>query len=367
MRTGWYRYCLILFVFILCFTETGESMGRKDEALIQTKWNRSPGLRVGEEIYFLSYYSLYLPGKVIVPMFVVTNPKYFYTDFSLYKLSLEPGNARDELERVWSFEAEAGLQRVDLQSCRFGRDGDTLYFSWTGNWNSEPKKFLHPVLEYNTESGTLRLLEEEEAPVSLDYQHPNKMKESRLWGYAGVLPHDEWSLPSPLVYSSKKPKFLAKVVVQGLGDREFRSAALRALDTLGKPELFEHILSQMEKELGKNTKLGYEMYYEKWTALIEMSETLEQNRQKDIFSAAFENDTDLLRQFIESGVGPNTQDSLGRTPLMYAIWGKSPDALRLLFEEGADPSLESNSGTTPWLYAALNPLRHLYLELWEKI
>ncbi len=342
-------------------------MGRKDEALIQTKWNRSPGLHVGEEIYFLSYYSLYLPGKVIVPMFVVTNQKYFYTDFSLYKLSLEPGNARDELERVWSFEAEAGLQRVDLQSCRFGRDGDTLYFSWTGNWNSEPKKFLHPVLEYNTESGTLRLLNEEEALVSLDYQHPDKMKESRLWGYAGVLPHDKWSLPSPLEYSSKKPKFLAKVVVQGLGDREFRSAALRALDTLGKPELFEHILSQMEKELGKNTKLGYEMYYEKWTALIEMSETLEQNRQKDIFSAAFENDTDLLRQFIESGVGPNTQDSLGRTPLMYAIWGKSPDALRLLFEEGADPSLESNSGTTPWLYAALNPLRHLYLELWEKI
>ena len=342
-------------------------MGRRDQPLIQTKWNRSPGLQVGEEIYFLSYYSLYLPGKVIVPMFVVTDPKYFYTDFSLYKLSLEAGNAQDNLEQVWSFEAEASTQRVDLQSCRFGRDGDTLYFSWTGNWNSEPKKFLHPVLEYNTESGTLRLLEEEEAPVSLDYQHPNKIKESRMWGYAGVLPHDAWSLPSPLEYSSKKPKFLEKVVVQGLGDREFRSAALRALDTLGKPELFEHILSQMEKELGKNTKLGYEMYYEKWTALIEMSETLEQNRQKDIFSAAFENDTDLLRHFIESGVGPNTQDSLGRTPLMYAIWGKSPDALRLLFEEGADPSLESNSGTTPWLYAALNPLRHLYLELWEKI
>ena len=342
-------------------------MGRRDQPLIQTKWNRSPSLQVGEEIYFLSYYSLYLPGKVIVPMFVVTDPKYFYTDFSLYKLSLEAGNAQDNLEQVWSFEAEAGTQRVDLQSCRFGRDGDNLYFSWTGNWVSDSKEFLHPVLEYNIESGTVRLLNEKDAPVSLDYQHPNKIKESRMWGYAGVLPHDVWSLPSPLEYSSKKPKFLAKVVVQGLGDREFRSAALRALDTLGKPELFEHILSQMEKELGKNTKLGYEMYYEKWTALIEMSETLEQNRQKDIFSAAFENDTDLLRQFIESGVGPNTQDSLGRTPLMYAIWGKSPDALRLLFEEGADPSLESNSGTTPWLYAALNPLRHLYLELWEKI
>ncbi|MCF7949985.1 MAG: ankyrin repeat domain-containing protein, partial [Spirochaetia bacterium] len=323
-------------------------------------------LHIGEEIYFLSYYSLYLPGKVIVPMFAVTDPKYFYTDFSLYKLSIEAGGAQDKLEQVWSFKAEAGTQRVDLQSCRFGRDGDKLYFSWTGNWLSEVKEFLHPVVEYNTESGTVRLLDEEEAPVSLDYQHPDKLKESRLWGFAGVLPHDAWSLPSPLKYSSKKPKFLEKVMVRGLGDREFRSAALRTLDKLGESELLEHILSQMAEKLRKNTNRGYEMYYEKWTALIEMSDTLGQNRTKDIFSAAFENDTELLRQFIESGVEPNTQDSMGRTPLMYAIWGKSPEALRLLFENGADPGLESNTGTTAWLYAALNPLRHLYLELWER-
>ncbi|MCF7948907.1 MAG: hypothetical protein K9M94_10015, partial [Spirochaetia bacterium] len=64
MRMGWYRYWFALFILIVCFTETGESMGRSDQPLIQTKWNRSPGLHIGEEIYFLSYYSLYLPGKV---------------------------------------------------------------------------------------------------------------------------------------------------------------------------------------------------------------------------------------------------------------------------------------------------------------
>lgn len=33
------------------------------KAMVQTKWNHLDGMRNGEDIYFLSNYSLYLPGQ----------------------------------------------------------------------------------------------------------------------------------------------------------------------------------------------------------------------------------------------------------------------------------------------------------------
>ena len=70
---------------------------------------RSDGMRDGEDIYFFSSYSLYLPGKV-----------------------------------------------VNLKACRFARSGDKLYFSWRWRWDREKNENIHRVLEYDLISSKAR-------------------------------------------------------------------------------------------------------------------------------------------------------------------------------------------------------------------
>ncbi len=363
---------LASITFLSFFIATPLYAGKKP--LVRTSWNRSGGIQAGDDIYFLSSYSLYMPGKVIIPMFVVTRPKVYYRNFSLYRISAGSpgGNAEQQiLERVWSCGDCPTGRKVDLQSCKYGRADGRIYFQWTGNWDDEEKQSNRPVLEYDLEGGTARMLDgtpgrEVPAGVELAYDIPGKIKESWVWLRAGRLPPAAWDLPSPLEHSSDDPDFLQKVIIQSLGDREFRSAALTALDELREPAVMERILSEMEQERGRRSDYSYNEYYERMTVLIEMSAPMRSGRSPDIFSAAFDNDADLLRRLLEAGTDPDSADRRGRTPLMYAVFGKAPDTLRLLFEAGADPQRETESGQTAWLYAALNPLRPLYLELWGK-
>ncbi|MGC9311741.1 MAG: ankyrin repeat domain-containing protein [Sediminispirochaetaceae bacterium] len=361
-----------LIIFLSCSIAAPLHAGKKP--LVRTSWNRSGGIQFGDDIYFLSSYSLYMPGKVIIPMFVVTRPKVYYRNFSLYRLSTtESGGIAEQqkIERVWSCDACMTGRKVDLQSCRYGQDEGRIYFQWTGGWDNEQKQSIRPALEYDPEKGTARMIEvitgpEIPAGVELAYDIPGKIKESWVWLQAGRLPLDAWELPSPLEYSSDDPDFLQKVIIRNLGDRDFKSAALTALDELREPAVMERILSEMEQERGRRSDYSYNEYYERMTALIEMSAPMRSGRSPDIFSAAFDNDADLLRRLLEAGTDPDSADRRGRTPLMYAVFGKAPDTLRLLFEAGADPQRETESGQTAWLYAALNPLRPLYLELWGK-
>ncbi len=332
-------------------------------ALVQTKWNRSDGMRAGEDIYFLSSYSLYLPGKVIIPMFVVTDARYLYRDLSLYRLS---GGGRNELERLWSLGPEISGKVVDLQGCRFTRSGDKLYFSWSGGWNRERNESIHRLLEYDLSASEARFLKDSrmltEVSGNLDYQHPDKVKQAIVWGRAGLQPLSQWNLPSPLEYSSRNPRFLKNVIVGQKADREFRSAALAELDSQRNSRLLGKILAEFEQ--GDDDAKG--IYSTKWEVVVRMSATLRGDSPPDSFRAAFDNDADVLKGFLDAGVDPDSTDDAGRTLLMYAVLGQAPDTLTLLFEAGADPQKETESGEFPWLYAAINPLRHRFLELWGK-
>jgi len=348
--------------------------------LVQTSWHRSDGIQAGDDIYFLSSYSLYVPGKVIIPLFIVTDPKVYCRDLSLYRLSAGGRGGKNgtgvfagqqKLERVWSWGDGLSGRKVDLQSCKYGRAGGRIYFQWTGGWDNEQNQIIRPVLEYDLERGTARLLDGipgQELPESLklSYEIPDRIKDSRVWLRAGRQSLDVWDLPSPLDYSSEDSDFLQKVIIENLCDREFRSAALAALDELRDPAIMERILGKMEQKRIRNPDQFYDEYFERMTVLIEMSDTMRAGRATDIFSAAFDNDADLLRQLLEAGSDPDSADRRGRTPLMYAVFGKAPDTLRILFEAGADPDRETGSGKTAWLYAAVNPLRPLYLDLWKK-
>src|SRR6056297_2621580 len=200
-----FLYRILILVVLLLLLGAIPSWAQK-RALVQTKWDRSDGMRDGGNIYFLSSYSLYLPGKVIIPMFVVTNTRYLYNDLSLYRIS---GGGPDVLERVWSFGPEISGKVVDLQSCRYARSGDKFYFSWSGGWDKAKKEGIKPVLEYDLGTSEARFFKDarmlEEISEGLDYQHPDRVKQSELWGRAGLQPLSEWGLPSPLEYSSRNP------------------------------------------------------------------------------------------------------------------------------------------------------------------
>src|SRR6056297_2924594 len=142
-RPSLYRILMLMVLLLILGAIPGWAQKR---ALVQTKWNRSDGMRDGDDIYFLSSYSLYLPGKVIIPMFLVTDARYLYRDLSLYRIS---GGRSDELERLWSLGPDISGKVVNLKSCRYARSGDKLYFSWGGGWDKAKKESIHSVLEYD--------------------------------------------------------------------------------------------------------------------------------------------------------------------------------------------------------------------------
>jgi len=313
----------------------------------------------GAAVYFLSHYSLFEPGKVIIPMFMVTPSRYFFTDLSLYRLSYGP---QDKLERLWSSDEGMGT----LKNCRFARLGDKLYFSWVLTPADGEEKRPLPVLEYDLGTNTGRMLdlnrEEEVIFSALDYHHPDTVNRLELWGRAGLLPLSEWGLPSPLEFSSMDPQFLKRVIVNRMGDGEFRTAALRELDARGSSTILQEILADIRK-MPKNADQSSVI---SWEVLIRMTRTLRAGRPDDLFSAAFDNDAAALARFLDAGADPDSADQRGRTLMMWAVLGGAPDTLELLFERGADPKKESDGGMFPWWYAAQSPLRAHFLKLSEK-
>jgi Ankyrin repeats (3 copies) len=339
-----------------------------NKAMVFTSWHRSDGIEIDNDIYFLSYYTLYRPGKVIIPMFIKTNAKIFFSEFSLYRLTTERTGKENLLERVWSRKADLSGSSVDLQSGKYGRNENRIYFQWTGDWDKQNKRSLHPVLEYDTANGAGNVFSDvTQAPASgLEFHAPYVVSSSEVWLKSGQLPLSVWDLPSPLRYSPQSPSFLTRVLVQRMGDREFRAATLEALDRELDPSRMKRVLAEMEAERERLSDRSYNEYFVHYSALILMSDALRSERAPDIFTAAYDNDTELLKALIRNGADPNQHDDAGRTPLMYAVFGGAPDTLKYLFEQGADPEQETRYGQTAWFYAALSPLRPLYLEEWKR-
>jgi ankyrin repeat protein len=81
---------------------------------------------------------------------------------------------------------------------------------------------------------------------------------------------------------------------------------------------------------------------------------LEMQAETGLFEAVRNGDDGLVRTLIRSGADPNTRNSLGATPLMYAAAFASPDLVRLLLDSGADVNARSNSGATALMWATGN-------------
>lgn len=352
--------CIITFSVFLGLTP---SWAQK-KALVHTDWRRSDSLQQKDCFFFFSYYSLYIKGKVIIPMFMVTNTRYLYRDFSLYRFSLTTGL----LERVWSNDNDDSEIIVDLKACRYAQKDEEIYFCVPGRLDNVHKERFYNLLAYNLENSKVTMFREDMRKpdvetLELIHDHSNKVKESTVWGSVGLVPLKEWSLPSPLEYSSREPEFLKRIIIHQQGDRALRYAALSELDETCNETILNEILIELKNTDGNCEQMKYTS---KWMVLIRMSSTLRRTLPVDIFSAAFTNDTERLSKFLDTGADPNTVDDHGCSLLMYSVLGEAPDTMTLLFSKGADPLIKSKSGTYPWLYAALNPLRERFLALWGK-
>jgi hypothetical protein len=70
--------------------------------------------------------------------------------------------------------------------------------------------------------------------------------------------------------------------------------------------------------------------------------------------------TELVQEFLQSGVGVDARDGGGCTPLMLAASGGKAEAIQLLIQAGADVNARDDQyGRTPltWLVAAKHPVR----------
>ena len=88
------------------------------------------------------------------------------------------------MERLWSFGSELSEKVVDLQSCRYSRSVETLYFSWNGGWDKTKKEGITPVLEYDLASSEARVYgdvrELGERAGETDYHHEDTVLQSKV-------------------------------------------------------------------------------------------------------------------------------------------------------------------------------------------
>ncbi|KAK2600076.1 hypothetical protein QQS21_005162 [Conoideocrella luteorostrata] len=72
-----------------------------------------------------------------------------------------------------------------------------------------------------------------------------------------------------------------------------------------------------------------------------------------LFKTAVNGHADTVALLIEYGCDPEQRDSLGRTPLRYAVECSQQGIVQMLLEKGADVNTRSDDGTTP-LYRAIS-------------
>jgi len=75
--------------------------------------------------------------------------------------------------------------------------------------------------------------------------------------------------------------------------------------------------------------------------------TQDEKGRTPLYWAASEGHVDVVRLLLERGVDPNTQDEFGDTPLHEAAYKGRVDVVELLLVRGADPNVKDGDGKTP--------------------
>lgn len=73
-----------------------------------------------------------------------------------------------------------------------------------------------------------------------------------------------------------------------------------------------------------------------------------------LFSAAFRNDTEKVRQLLAAGANPNEGRFIGFTPVFFSIINQNLAMLRIMVDKGADVRAVDAAGSTTLMWAAAN-------------
>ena len=83
----------------------------------------------------------------------------------------------------------------------------------------------------------------------------------------------------------------------------------------------------------------------------------------DIWEAAAKDDTAAIKEFMDEGVGVNTMDDAGSTPLHAAARAGATEAIVFLCGRGADPNAFNKDGYTPLQIAVTSEQREAVIAL----
>jgi ankyrin repeat protein len=75
---------------------------------------------------------------------------------------------------------------------------------------------------------------------------------------------------------------------------------------------------------------------------------------EELFTAVRLGDTTAVLRLLQDGVGVDSADSRGQTPLMEAVRCRQIEVIRLLLERDADPNSEDEQGWTSTFLAVLH-------------
>lgn len=122
---------------------------------------------------------------------------------------------------------------------------------------------------------------------------------------------------------------------------------INILKCIGPPKVREKALHNIRLRVPRKAMDLHEMHYQ--YIGIEKSKDYEKPAIVE-----FARDSNMLeiQKLLDSGMDPNTQDSRGWSPLMWAAAKKNLDVVKLLLEHGADPNLVNYLGQVAIMYAS---------------
>lgn len=346
---------------------------------VHTKLSLSNGLRIKGKIYFIASYLLYKPSKTVIPMYMATPRKIFYKNIFLY--SIDEGTC--VLRQVSKIVPVCDTQREsDVKNSWFVFDAPVIIFSFQSAFQKETQKLYQEIFMFNITNGSLQAIQGKQYRFYLKKyftfnkyspsDNPNIISFSHIKTLIANKSLTMWNLPSPLVYDQNTPPIQVQMLIKGKGDRFYRDAVLQKTGREFSLAEIKGIMESMKKYKNQIPSSSlYHSYYEEWSIKIKMtyiqkSGKMNQASKIKLLAAAYFNDTKMVLSLLNKKYNINQADELGRTALMYSVFGNAPDTMKILMRRGADLKKETQSGWTVWMFVSTTPLRQLFLDLKEE-
>jgi len=347
--------------------------------IINTNWEISDGLRMGDSIYFLCGYMLFESGTTIMPMYMYSAGNIYYDQVFLYAFDI-PMEKLTRLANLKSTSSQKG--RGTVKNARWADTDTKIYVTYYSGWDKTAMKYIADVFCFDLKRNAVTELKnnDKEKISSTAFSGRKKMNVvsmTEVMYYTGCVPYDAWQLPSPADHSRMNDREKERVIVEQLGDRDFRDAVFRTISkSITGNEADRIILSMREwnEKLPKYKQMIYTPHMEEWSAKFSISAGLNNGNTRnsiipadnaDFLKAAYTDNLQRLKELVKS-TDINSADKNGCTALMYAIFGKASHTMEILIRNGADIKRESKSGYTAWMFVSGSKLRQRYLGLTEK-